>query len=103
MTIQEQKICHLGFYEEAVGILNELTEENGLLIARISDLDLVLPPEMEDELRPLMGFRMGILHTDIPGRDYLLRVIPEMRHGTDSMTDQDLCKNEQISVCCEAA
>ena len=98
MTIQEQKICHLGFYEEAVGILNELTEENGLLIARISDLALILPLEMEDKLRPLVGIRMGILRTDIPGRDYLLRVIPE----TVSMTDQDLCKNEQMSVCCEA-
>ena len=102
MTIQEQKIYHLGFFEEAVGVLTELNAEQGFLIARISDLDLVLPPEMEDKLRPLVGIRMGILHTDIAGRDYLLRVIPEIRHKTASMMDQDLCKNEQIPVCCEA-
>lgn len=101
MTIQEQKIYHLGFFEEAVGVLTELNAEQGFLIARISDLDLVLPAEMEDELRPLVGICMGILHTDIPGRDYLLRVIPE-RRMTASMTDQDLFKNEQIPVCCEA-
>jgi hypothetical protein len=102
MTIQEQKIYHLGFFEEAVGVLTELAEENGLLIARISDLALILPLEMEDKLRPLVGTRMGILHTDIPGRDYLLRVIPEIRRMTASMTDQDLLKNEQIPICCEA-
>jgi hypothetical protein len=65
-------------------------------------LDLVLPPEMEDRLAPFIGIRMGILHTDIPGRDYLLQVIPEIKHMTASMADQDLCKNDQISICCEA-
>ena len=98
MIRKRKEMCHLGFFDEAVGVLTELNAEQGFLIARISDLDLVLPTEMEDKLRPLVGICMGILHTDIPGRDYLLRVIPE----TVSMTDQDLCKNEQMSVCCEA-
>ena len=99
MIRKRKEMYHLGIFEEAVGVLTALTIDQGFLIASISDLDLVLPTEMEDKLRPLMGARMGILHTDIPGRDYLLQVIPEK---TASMTDQDLCKNEQMSVCCEA-
>jgi len=101
MIRKRKEMYHLGFFEEAVGVLTELNAEQGFLIARISDLDLVLPTEMEDKLRPLVGICMGILHTDIPGRDYLLRVIPE-RHKTVSMTDQDLCKDEGILICCEA-
>ena len=102
MIRTRKEMYHLGFFEEAVGVLTELNAEQGFLIARISDLALILPPEMEDKLRPLVGIRMGILHTDIPGRDYLVRAIPEIRHMTASMTDQDLCKNEQMSICCEA-
>jgi hypothetical protein len=67
----------LGIYEEAVGTLTGLTVDQGFLIAQISKVSLVLPHEMEDKLRPIIGKRVGILHTDIPGKEYLIRVIPE--------------------------
>jgi hypothetical protein len=67
----------LDFYAEAVGTLSELTEDQGFLIARISKVVLILPREMENKLRPLIGKRIGVLRTDIPGREYLVRIFPE--------------------------
>jgi hypothetical protein len=67
----------LGFYEEAVGTLTELTVDQGFLIAQISKVMLALPTEIENRLRPLIGARIGILHTDIPGKEYLVRTISE--------------------------
>ena len=67
----------LDFYEEAVGTLTELAEGQGFLTARISKVVLILPPEMEGKLRPLIGKRIGILRTDIPGKEYLVRIFPE--------------------------
>lgn len=67
----------LGIYEEAVGTLKELTIDQGFLIAQVSNVTLALPTEMEKRLRPLIGTRMGILHTDIRGKEYLVRIIPE--------------------------
>jgi hypothetical protein len=67
----------LGFYEEAVGTLTGLTVDQGFLIAQISKVSLVLSTEMECELRPLIGARIGILHTDVAGKEYLVRIISE--------------------------
>jgi hypothetical protein len=67
----------LDFYEEAFDVLNELTKDQGFLIARISKVTLALPLEMEGKLRPLIGKRIGILRTDIPGKEYLVRIFPE--------------------------
>jgi hypothetical protein len=67
----------LSFYEECVGVLNNLNEENGLLIALIGKISLVLPLELEEKMRPHIGKRFSILRTDIPSKPYLLRVIPD--------------------------
>jgi hypothetical protein len=72
---QQQKIQRLGFFEEAVGVLTELTEDEGFLNARIGRLVLLLPPEMENTWCPLLGTRIGILRTDIPRKEYLVRRI----------------------------
>jgi hypothetical protein len=69
----------LGFYEEAVGTLSGLTIEQGFLNARISEVSLVLPPEMGCKLAPLMGTCIGILRTDIRGKEYLIRSISEKK------------------------
>jgi hypothetical protein len=78
----------LDFYEEAVGTLAELTEDQGFLIASISKVNLALPPwpELEEKLCPLIGKRIGILHTDIPHKEYLLRIFPE----EDSLNEVDM-------------
>ena len=51
--------------------------DQGFLMARISEVILALPTEMEDKLRTLIGTRIGILHTDIAGKEYLVRIIVE--------------------------
>jgi len=76
------KIYRLGFFEAAVGTLNELMDDEGVLIARISEVILALPHEIEDRLRPHLGQRIRILHTDIPGKEYLVRTISEKKVPT---------------------
>jgi hypothetical protein len=77
-----KKIYRLDFFEEAVGTLNELVEDEGALIARISEVVLALPNDFNDLLRPLLGQRIGILHTDIPGKEYLVRTISDEKVPT---------------------
>lgn len=96
MTHQLGLNC-LGFYEEAVGTLHGIAVDHGLLIARISKVILALPPELEGKLTPLMGTRIGILRTDILGKEYLVRSIPrEKSQALDEINVVDLTKkNEQ--------
>ena len=67
----------LGIFEEAVGTLSELAQEDGILIAEISGFGIVLPLEIEAKLALLVGKRVGILRTDIPQKEYLVRSIPK--------------------------
>jgi hypothetical protein len=86
MTGKIPKMRKQDFYEETVGNLVELTKTHGLLIAMISSIALILPLEMESKLRPLLGMRLGILRTDIPGKEYLTRIISEPVKETALMT-----------------
>lgn len=47
------------------------------VLAQIGEITVILPPELEKKLRPLIGTRIGILRTDIIGKEYLFRAIPE--------------------------
>ena len=64
-------------FEECVGPLRELFELDGALIAHIGKIHLALPQELERSLQPFIGKRMAILHTDIPNKPYLFRVLAE--------------------------
>ncbi len=77
----------LSIYEEAVGTLSEIAQEDGFLIARISGLNIVLPLEIEAKLAPLVGERVGILHTDVSGKKYLVRVIAEEKSSVFDQID----------------
>jgi hypothetical protein len=59
-----------------MGVLNRLRVENGQLIALIGKIFLVLPIEMEENMRPHIGKRVSVLHLDIQSKPYLLRVFP---------------------------
>lgn len=65
------------FDKEAIGVLTELTEDEGILTARISEVVLVLPSEIKDRLLPLIDKSIGILRTDIPQKEYLVCIISE--------------------------
>ena len=74
MMNDSTKLHHLACFEEAVGILHELIEEDDILIAIVGKIHLVLPLNMKESLRPLIGMRTAILHTDITGKPFLFRV-----------------------------
>lgn len=65
----------LSFWEECAGILVGLHAKDGLLIALVGKISLALPLEMEEKMRPHMGERISLLRTDIPNRQYLIRVL----------------------------
>jgi hypothetical protein len=91
MTRHQLGLNCLGFYEEAVGTLHGIDVDHGLLIARISKVILALPVELEAKLAPLMGTRIGILRTDILGKEYLVRRIPEKKaQALDEIKMNDL-------------
>jgi len=60
-------------WEEAVGTLLKIQNEGGFLRAVIGNIIVILPYDMEDKLRPLIGKRIGVLRTDIPGKEYLIK------------------------------
>src|SRR5512137_2483954 len=87
MRQDKKKIQRLSFYEEAIGILDGLTIDQGFLIAQISKVRLALPLEMESKLHTLTGTRIGILHTDIAGKEYLVRIIAEEKSLSFDLID----------------
>ncbi|MCX6678063.1 MAG: hypothetical protein NTU95_08985 [Methanothrix sp.] len=72
----------LSYYEEAVGELRRLSEDDGVLFAGIGKVTVILPLEMEEELQPFLGHKIGVLHTDITGKEYLVRTYPEKEIGS---------------------
>ena len=69
------KLYRLGCFEEMAGVLHELTENEGIVVAHIGKIHLTLPLDMEVSLRPLVGQRISILKTNIPNKTYLFRVL----------------------------
>lgn len=61
-------------WEEVLGILLELHILEGSLLAKISNVPLILPLEMEEKMRDHIGHRVSVLRTDLPDRPYLFRV-----------------------------
>ena len=75
----------LGFYEEAVGTLHGIDCRPRIPDFQISKVSLALPLEMENKLDPLTRTRIGILHTDIAQKEYLVRSIPEESLALDEI------------------
>jgi len=75
ITLSEPR--RLSAYEEGVGDLRELINQDGILIALIGKVHLALPANMEHSLRPLVGQKVAILRTDLPHREYIFRVLSQ--------------------------
>ena len=82
-----KKPYHLSYFEEAVGILHELIEQDSILYIQIGQIILALPPSLIQGLKPLINQKIAILHTDIPEKQYLLRIL-----------DQDPTSCEKASI-----
>ena len=70
------KAYYLAPWEEAALRLNDLTEENGRLIASGDRMKFSLPLELKDDLNKYIGMRISILRTDI-NTDYRMRILDE--------------------------
>ena len=77
----------LDYWEEAIGLLNELEEKEGFLFAKIGKISLVLPIEMEKKMRPYIGKRASVLHTDIPNKSYLFRLVSDQEMSVKAVDD----------------
>jgi hypothetical protein len=73
-------------YMEIGGPFVRLEEQEGVLLAEIANYIVVLPIDLKDALAPHLGHRIAILRTDIPGKEYLVRVLKENK--PDEREDQ---------------
>lgn len=64
-------------YEEVIDTLGDLSFADGLLIARFKTIAIAIPSEMEDRIRPFIGKKMGLLRTDIPEKQYLIKLLEQ--------------------------
>ncbi|UEC42052.1 MAG: hypothetical protein METHAR1v1_310020 [Methanothrix sp.] len=69
------EIRRLHPWEEAVGHLTELNDEESILLVKIGKIVLALPTEMADILRPHVGQRIALLRCDDPARPYRFRTV----------------------------
>lgn len=88
-------------WEETIGPFLRIWKEECLLIAKIGEVTLILPNELEKALAPLVGTTISILRTDLPKKEWLIRVIPDSGKKTEPTVDQNRCGNEQASSSCE--
>jgi hypothetical protein len=73
---------HFEPWMEARGLLHELREQDGQLVARIGPVLVTLPQGLEDRLSGLIGSKIGILRTD---RDFRLRIIRHTNPADESL------------------
>lgn len=76
-NLYPSKMYRLDYFEEIVGVLHEIMDQDDTLIAIIGKIHLVLPSELGQILRPLIGQKVAILRTDIPDKQYLFRVLDQ--------------------------
>jgi hypothetical protein len=73
--IPSVEVRHLRPWEEAVGVLTELVDEEDVLLVKIGRITLALPIDMADTLRPHIGQKIAILRTDDRARPYRFRIV----------------------------
>ena len=83
-------------YEQVTGRFIRLEEQDDVLLAEIGKHIVVFPREMKETISPHLGNRISALKTDIPGLEYLIRVIPDPCTDSDQ-TAQVHCDGERIS------
>lgn len=64
----------LRVWEEATGPLRRLVPDGGGVIAEIGPVFVLLPPELEEKLRPHVGAKIAIIRTDDTARPYRIRL-----------------------------
>lgn len=75
MSEQVNNISQLHPFEEVIGVLHELIDDGGVLVARIGEICVALPWELEGKIESLMGHKIGFLRTDLLEKPYLMRAL----------------------------
>ena len=76
-NITKLKVTVLVLWMVVLGLFNKLEEQEGDLLAEIGEQLIVLPVKLKVVLTPLLGHRIALLATDVPGKEYLVRELPE--------------------------
>jgi hypothetical protein len=74
-SVADRKVYHLSPYEECAGPATDIVIEEIGLIVSVGKVNLILPHEMEADLRSVIGKRIAILRTDIADKRYIIRTI----------------------------
>ena len=79
----DSRVCRLGTYEEAVGVLHDVQETEGYILASIGPVVVALPASLGAKLKLHMGERIGLLRTE---KDFRLRTypVPNTANATES-------------------
>ena len=73
ISTNKSKVMRLGPWMEVIGPFVELEEQEGVLLADIAEHIVILPLELKGILMPHLGYHIGLLRTDISGKEYLVR------------------------------
>jgi hypothetical protein len=71
-----QKIHYLSNYNEIIGVLAKISEDEDWAILNFKEevrIAVPLDQELLNKLKGKVGKRIGLLKTDIPGKTYLIR------------------------------
>ena len=104
----KRKLRNQRVYEEVQDELQNVEQTNEMTIATIGSTDFILPSEMADALKPLVGREIDILRTEW---DYRLRVISSTTVGlkkfgespeTPSSSIDPIETEIQVFDCCQS-
>lgn len=76
MKIRTEEVIHLLPWEEVVGNLQEITNEENKITLSFKEgirLSLLPDPRLIGSLQEKVGKKIGILRTDLPSKPYLVR------------------------------
>ena len=85
--MNQDKSVKLKTWELATMQLEKLRLNDETLVATGNGMHLILPVELEEILQPLVGIEIRILHTDIPAKEYIIRVMSEKPDEQESATE----------------
>ena len=72
-SLSDKEIIRLGEWEEYIGILRDVRIHDGIILLEFDDCYIQLYGDLDVE--KYIGKRIGILRTDIKGREILVREI----------------------------
>jgi len=82
-----------------LGTIIDVQRYEGEIIVQIGKSSIILPTELEQTLLSLKGIQIGIMHTDMPQNQYILRVLNSQSAFTDHENEKFERKIGPEQVC----